>query len=186
MSANEPVTESASVPAASEKVEYSYPELPPRDIKTLTPKQYIDERLNQSMIWYDKNSGKNKDAFLRMRAATVIGGAIVPVLVNIDFPYIKILTTIISLMVVMFVSLESVYHFREQWTNYRSTEQFLRKEYFIYTAGEGPYAQVDEDEGFRLFVERVEKVIDSENAFTLQVLSTVPDTETKQQGPVVK
>lgn len=70
------------------------------------------------MIWYDKNSGKNKNA---------------------------------------------------------------RKEYFVFTAGERPYAQVDSDEGFRLFVERVERVIESENAFTLQVLSTVPDTESQQQ-----
>lgn len=186
MSANEPVLESGTVSAASEKTEYSYPELPPRDIKTLSPKQYIEERLNQALIWYDKNSGKNKNAYLRMRAATVIGGAIVPVLVNIEIPYVNILTTIISLIVVLFVSLESVYHFREQWTNYRSTEQFLRKEYFVFTAGEGPYAQADEDEGFRLFVERVEKVIESENAFTLQVLSTVPETESKQQGTSIK
>lgn len=113
---------------------YTYPELPPRDFASLTAKEYITERLNQALQWYDKKSSVNKNAYLRMRAATVIGGALVPVLVNLDFQFVNLITTVISLIVVLFVSLESVYHFREQWTNYRSTEQFLRKEYFIFTS----------------------------------------------------
>jgi hypothetical protein len=98
----------------------------------MSPEEYIDERLNQFRQWYDKKAVKAKMAYQWMRALTVIGGAMVPVLINIKLPYIDIATTILSLVMVVLVSLESVFHFREQWKNYRSTEQLLAKEYQFY------------------------------------------------------
>ncbi len=99
-----------------------------------------------------------------------------PVLVNVEFPYVDPVATAISIMVVLLVSLESVFHYREQWVNYRSTEQYLRKEYFLFTAKEGIYADLDEDaEAFRTFVERVEQAIDVENASTLQVMTATSE-----------
>jgi hypothetical protein len=154
----------------------SYPKLPPRAFASMSAEEYIDQRLNQAIEWYDAKSKSYKFWYLFMRAATVIGGAVVPVLVNLDFPHVKVITTFISLMVVLFVSLESVYHFREQWKNYRSTEQLLRKEYFLFVAKEGSYeSSKNVEEAFRLFVEHVEGAIDTENASTLQVLTTVSE-----------
>jgi len=111
-----------------------------------------------------------------MRAFSVVGGALVPVLVNVEFPYVDPVATAISIMVVLLVSLESVFHYREQWVNYRSTEQYLRKEYFLFTAKEGIYADLDEEaDAFRTFVERVEQAIDVENASTLQVMTATSE-----------
>jgi hypothetical protein len=123
-----------------------------------------------------------------MRSVSVVGGALVPVLVNLDtFPYVKAATTIISLIVLLTVSLESVFHFREQWVNYRATEQYLRKEYFLFTTREGPYRDKKVDsEAFVLFVERVEASIEAENASTLQVLTTVTDTARGHDSPATK
>jgi hypothetical protein len=42
--------------------------------------------------------------------------------------------------------LESVYHFKEQWRNYRSTAELMKKEYFLYVSGQGRYAGKKEDE----------------------------------------
>ena len=78
-------------------------------------------------------------------------------------------------MVVVLVSLESVFHFREQWKNYRSTEQLLSKEYFNFTTGEGPYREKEKREAFLDFVDRVENAIASENASTLNVMTTVSE-----------
>jgi hypothetical protein len=127
-----------------------------------------------------------------MRAATVIGGALVPVLVNLNFAPvslnvirfavtlnpIKVLSTMISLMVVLFVSLESVYHFKEQWRNYRSTAELMKKEYYLFATGQGRYASSKSaEEAYRLFVEQIETAIDVENASTLQVMTTVSDVK---------
>ena len=67
-----------------------------------------------------------------------------------------------SLLVVVSVSMESVYHYREQWKNYRSTEQLLGHEQFEFLARVGPYEGLEEDKedkAFRLFVERIENAI---------------------------
>jgi len=159
-----------------------YPMLPPRGFARLTAEDYIAERVNQALKYYDKAANKQKQVYLRMRAATVVGGALVPVLVNIDLPYLNILTTIISLIVVLLVSLESVYHFREQWTNYRSTEQNLRNEYFLFTTKGGTYAGLRENVAFKLFVDRIEEAIEAENSSTLKVMTTITEAKTKQQS----
>ena len=105
----------------------------------------------------------------------MVGGATVPVLVNLDFPFINYATTVISLMVVIFVSLESVFHYREQWKNYRSTEQYLGHEQIRFLTKVGPYKELEARGAFRLFVERVESAIAAENSATLNIMTFAPE-----------
>jgi hypothetical protein len=113
-----------------------------------------------------------------MRGFAVVAGGLVPVLINIpynpviyDIPITKVIVTIISLLVVIFVSLESVLHYREQWKNYRSTEQLLGHETIFFKSGIGIYRNLAPDDAFKLFVERVEDAIRAENAATLNVMT---------------
>jgi hypothetical protein len=69
--------------------------------------------------------------------------------------------------------------YREQWKNYRSTEQYLSREKVMFLAGEGPYRKVSKDEAFILFVERVEAAIESENASTLNVMTVATQPKAK-------
>ncbi|MFV2059023.1 MAG: DUF4231 domain-containing protein [Thiohalomonadales bacterium] len=153
-----------------------------RAFNSMSPEEYIDERLNQFREWYDVKAVGAKNMYLRMRAITVVGGAIVPVLINLEFDYVNMITTIISLVVVVLISLESVFHFREQWKNYRATEQLLAKEYFNFITGEGPYRELEERDAFLSFVDRVENAIASENASTLNVMTTMSDKKTEPQS----
>lgn len=168
-------SETATKPAGS------WTDRPPRAYGSLTPEEYIAQRINPIRAWYDKKAGEAKRLHQRMRACTVVGGALVPVLINIDQPGIKTLTTAISLLVLVLLSLESVFHFREQWKNYRSTEQSLEKEYFNFVAAEGAYRGLDDKKAFLEFVDRVEGAIASENSSTLNVMTTV--TEQKSEKP---
>ncbi|MFF1461192.1 DUF4231 domain-containing protein [Streptomyces sp. NPDC058330] len=54
------------------------------------------------------------------------------------------------------VSLESVYRYREQWKNHRSTEQLLGHERIHFQTKVGPYAGLTENESFTVLVARVE------------------------------
>ena len=173
-------TEEKTVQTPQDVAMPDYPELPPRKFGVMTEENYISERVNQALKFYDKSSRNNKNKYLRIKAVTVIGGAVVPVLVNIDeVPYINIITTIISLIVVLLVSLESVYHHREQWTHYRSAEQNLRNEYFLFAAKGGTYGDLQAEQAFRLFVDRTEEIIEAEGSSTLKVMTTVSETRSK-------
>lgn len=94
-------------------------------------------------------------------------------LVNLDFPYAQAVTTVVSLVVAGAVSLESVFRYREQWKNYRSTEQTLGHERVYFLTRTGIYTGMDETTAFSTLVERVEATIANENAATLSVMTQV-------------
>jgi hypothetical protein len=53
------------------------------------------------------------------------------------------------------------FKYQENWINYRTTCETLRKEKYFYEAGLGEYASAEDKEA--LFVDRVESLISREN-----------------------
>ncbi len=150
---------------------------------SVSPQEYVAERVDQYQKWYDGKAVMMKSRYLRMRAFSVVGGGLVPVLINVpsqhtlfDVSIVQLVVTVISLMVVIAVSLESVFHYREQWKNYRSTEQLLGHEKFLFRSRVGRYQGMDDESAFRLFVERVEEAISIENAATLNIMTMANET----------
>jgi hypothetical protein len=156
--------------------------LAPRPLSGIGPEEYIQERMFQYRKWYDNKAVKAKFRFQSMRALSVVGAAIVPVLVNLNFQFQELLTTLISLLVVVLVSLESVFHYGDQWKNYRSTEQFIAQEYFYFTTGDGSYRGMKADQAFLHLVERIEGAIASENSSTLNVLTVASKSDQGERG----
>jgi len=155
----------------------------------ISPEQYISERVDQYQLWYDKKAVAAKSRYLHMRAFSVVAGGLVPVLINIPsrlviigVPVIQALVTVISLLVVIAVSLESVFHYREQWKNYRSTEQILGHEKFLFRSRVGRYQGLADQDAFKLFVERIEESVAAENSATLNVMTMAsePSESTKR------
>jgi hypothetical protein len=152
---------------------------------------FINDRVKQYQGWYDKKAVVAKRRFLFMRGFSVVAGSVVPVLINVQYdtaiygiPILKSLVTLISLLVVIAVSLESVLHYREQWKNYRSTEQFLGHETVAFANGVGHYRESrSEAEALKQFVERVEEAIRAENSATLNVMTAHEPTETSPHPP---
>ncbi|MGW3668756.1 DUF4231 domain-containing protein [Streptomyces sp. NPDC005141] len=136
-----------------------------------TAQDYVEVRLSQYQQWYNRKAVKTKAMHLRMRTLSVVGGALVPVLVNLDVSFAKLIATVLSLIVVGSVSLESVYRYREQWKNYRSTEQLLGHERIYFQTKVGPYADLPDGEAYKTLVARVETAIASENSATLNVMT---------------
>lgn len=158
-------------------------ELSSQPASAITSAEYISGRVEQYQKWYDEKAVIMKSRYLRMRAFSVVGGGFVPVLINVPSQYtimgtpvVQAAVTVISLLVVVSVSLESVFHYREQWKNYRSTEQLLGHEKFLFRSRVGRYRELSDEEAFRLFVERVEESISIENAATLNVMTMASET----------
>lgn len=168
------------------------PETTSYDEIFVSPQEYVTQRVDQYQAWYDKKSVGMKSGYLRMRAFSVVGGGTVPVLINLPSQYtllgaplVQLLVTVIILLVVIVVSLDSVFHYREQWKNYRSTEQLLGHEKFLFRSRVGRYNGLADEQAFRLFVERVEEAISIENAATLNVMTMASETmdSTKRAKP---
>ncbi|MEU3607242.1 DUF4231 domain-containing protein [Streptomyces sp. NPDC035033] len=148
----------------------------------MTPQRYVEGRLAQYQEWYDVKATRMKAMHLRMRTVSVVGGALVPVFVNLDAGFARVTATVLSVVVVAAVSLESVYRYREQWKNYRSTEQLLGHERVYFETRVGPYRGLSRREAFGLLVARVEKAIAQENAATLNVMTLGGQVSADLQG----
>jgi hypothetical protein len=142
----------------------------------MTVDAYISDRLQQYQAWYDKKSTRMKANYLRMRVIAVAGGLVVPALVNLAYggAWKDAAVSVISLLVAASVSLEGVFRYRDQWKNYRSTEQLLGHELIYFQTRNGPYDGLDDGSAYRQLVVRVEAAIAAENSATLNVMTTAP------------
>ena len=147
-----------------------------------TPEEYIKERVQEKINRYTKKASGYKHAYRVMASVAAIGAAVVPVLVNI--PNLnKIYPTIVSLVVVVVVALESVFHFRKNWRNYDLISSVLREEEMLHSTKAGYYSPKEvgggDDEIFRIFVKRVEDAIANERAETIVMRTTASASEGK-------
>jgi len=154
----------------------------------LHPEKYIKERLDQYQNWYDNKAVKMKRNYLRGRVWSAINAVLVPIVTNISLPVMvittsltldvsKVLATILSTSVALLIALEGVLHYREQWKNYRTTEQYLTAEKNLFLNKVGDYSNLTENEAFKLLVKRVENAITEENAITLNVLTKIDNNK---------
>lgn len=78
--------------------------------------------------------------------------------------------------VALILALEGVFHFKEQWQNFRGTEQYLLSQKYRFENGVDEYQALPPEDAFKLFVSRVEKAILDENNVTLTILGRAEGT----------
>jgi len=112
---------------------------------------------------------------LRLRVCGLVSAATVPPLILTRLPGGDLAATLASIIVLITCALDGVLRLREQWENYRYTEQYLDREKHLFLAAAGPYRHLTADLAFLHFVERVEWAIGAENSTTLATLALAPD-----------
>jgi hypothetical protein len=145
-----------------------------------SPEEYIKDRVQFKINGYAKKASHYKLAYRVTASVAAIGSAVVPVLVNIP-NMDTIYPTIVSLLVVVVVALEGVFHFREHWRNYDLISSVLREEEMQFSTKAGPYSpqeiKASDHEVFRTFVKRVEDAIANERTETIVMRTTVRASE---------
>jgi len=121
--------------------------------------QYLQERWLSQREWYSKKSTWNKRWHQGLQLFIALGAIAVPVILNIaEVP--KVVPTILSGLVAAAAAVENVYHFGDNWRNFRQTLEALKREKALFDAGGGPYK--NHDTAFARFIERVEGLIAEE------------------------
>jgi hypothetical protein len=147
---------------------------PPENIKDMIDR-YTETRVEQMTTWYGNQARPQKHMHMACKLLAVLGGALVPVLINVQDPVLGMnanaLATGFSLVVVVVVSLESVFQYGKQWRNYRSTNRILYQEKVYFQNRVGFYSEMDDVLAFKVFIERIEKAISLENQVTLDTLA---------------
>lgn len=126
--------------------------------------KYEKERYQKEIRWYDTRSRQNQWGYRATQIYSVAASVSIPVLLNID-DFNLLIISIIAASVAGVQSLSSLVKFQENWLNYRTTAETVRKEIHFLHAGVDEYGTVEDKRA--LFVKRVESLISRENTMWL-------------------
>lgn len=126
-------------------------------------KQYLAERVDNQINWYDKKSQAAQKRFKWFRLFEIVAAASIPIIAGFGGETIPV-TFIVALLggcIAIVSAIISLNQYQEIWTEYRTTCETLQHEKFLYNARVEPY---DGKDSFKLFVQRVEALISKEHS----------------------
>ena len=146
--------------------------------KTISPDDYIEQRLNDQISWYDRKSGKNQLWFKRLRFAEIVAAAIIPFLSGFagDKLPMQIAIGVVGVVVAVIASLLALLRLQEHWINYRATAEALKTEKFLFLTQTQPY---DKEDAFHLLVQRVEVLLSKESTEWIRSMAKPPEGENR-------
>ena len=126
-------------------------------------KEYIDSRVDNQITWYDRKSTINKKWHIGLRIAEIVSAALIVLFTGGLSSHPEWSVYVVSglgVIVAIGVGITSLFHFQENWIQYRSTCETLRHEKYLYATRVTPY---DVSDPFTLFVNRIESLISKEH-----------------------
>ena len=129
----------------------------------MNQEEYIKERLEDQIAWYDRTSVKNQKWFKRLQVAAILASATIPFLsgyITETTILLKLSVGFLGLAVAAITAILGLYKFQENWLEFRTTCESLKHEKYLFLTKSEPY---DQEESFRLLVDRVESLISKEN-----------------------
>ena len=106
--------------------------------------KYIEVRYFDQINWYDNNAQENRTKYRRLQWTLIILAAMTPALIELDLNELigknfGQLATVTSVVVAILTAALKTFKYQENWINYRTTCETLRKEKYFYDGGIGEY-----------------------------------------------
>ena len=126
---------------------------------------YIKDRLEQQQKWYERKASENKTKHHILQIIIISSGALIPIINSIPYSDIevRIVSSILGGIVIIITGMIQLKKYQENWIQYRTTEEILKKEKFLYLNNAGEYSNLDDNEKHRVLVERIEATISNQN-----------------------
>jgi len=124
--------------------------------------QYLQERVENQIKWYDDKSKSNQNWFKSLRIIEIVSAAFIPFIAgyNESIPCGNVIVGFLGVVIAVCAGLAALNKYQENWLTYRTTCETLRHEKFLFMTNTKPY---DTDDSFDQFVTRVENTISKEN-----------------------
>ncbi len=132
---------------------------------SLQPNEYIKNRLNDQISWYDKKSATQKKWYYWSKVITLICTASIPV-ISVAFrhqSFTVIITAVIAAIATITEGILTLTKWHEKWIAYRSNAEALKHEKYSYLTSSGVYSNLNNNDKFHTLVDRTENIISNEN-----------------------
>lgn len=138
---------------------------------------YLKNRYQDQINWYDSKAVKSKKLYNTFQWGVIILSAISPTLViTLEEKPWKWIAVIVTVLLAIGTAGLKAFKYQENWINYRSIAEALKKEKYFYEAGIEDYSNQSDKEA--TFVTRVEALILRENS----IWATAHQPKTEQPG----
>jgi hypothetical protein len=132
--------------------------------------EYIRDRLEPQIAWYDNKSASHKRWYVSLRVAEILSAALIVfftggIVVHPDWALYVVAG--LGVVVAVAAGVTSLFHLQENWIQYRSTCETLRHEKYLYLTKVDPYNTADP---FSLLVGRIESLISKEHTAWAQYI----------------
>lgn len=129
----------------------------------MTEEQFIKERVDDQINWYDKKSQLNQRWYKWLRICEIAAAAAIPFLAGYmsnKHTAIPVVVGFLGCIIAIIAGISVLYQFQENWVEYRTTCESLRHEKYLFLTQTEPY---NVDNPFQLLVQRVESLVSTEN-----------------------
>jgi hypothetical protein len=146
----------------------------------MTEDEFLKQRVDDQIAWYDTKSQWNQKCYKWLRVTEVVAAAAIPFLaayITPNWSFMKIVVGFLGFLIAVITAVVSLYHFQENWIEFRTTCESLKHEKYLFLTKTEPY---NTGEPFALFVYRIESLISTENTKWSQLIR--PPSKQKKEG----
>ncbi len=111
-------------------------------------KTYIEERVIDQIIWYEKKSAEKQTRFKQLTIATIILNAIIPIIVLLSNygVLVNILVTGLSSSAGAINAIAALYGYKDLWIQYRSNCELLKSTLHRFFLKAGEFQHIADDQ----------------------------------------
>lgn len=128
----------------------------------MTQDEYLKYRVYDQIKWLDEKSNFNQRVYKSFRLGEIVAAAAIPFLVNFHnaHPVFPVVTGLLGVLIVVLKGMEQLYKYHENWISYRTANEALKREMFLFESHTDPY---NDPGAFQKFVQQVEAILTEEN-----------------------
>jgi hypothetical protein len=100
---------------------------------------YLEGRLKEQLDYNGKGSRDNKKKFYALQFVIIVTSALVPI-VNVIIPAgdeLRLTSSILGGIIIVITALMQLHKYQENWILFRTTQELLKKEKFLYLNNAG-------------------------------------------------
>lgn len=140
----------------------------------LDAEQYLATRVDPQIAWLSRQAAWNQRCFKRLRVAELVLATSIPLLAGYaDAHFVKFLIGALGATVAVIAGIMALYKFQENWTDYRTTCESLKRERYLFATRTAPY---EGDDAYAAFVRTVEEHLANEHqGWAERMAQSVPE-----------
>ena len=131
----------------------------------MNQEEYIKDRLDDQISWYDKKSGFNQKRYKFYKVSEALLAISIPVLSGFStiegWGWLIYVVAVIGGLITLITIIPSLNKYHENWVEYRLTSEVLKREKYLFLTSSGKYKAAKNN--FSTLVESAEGIMSNEN-----------------------